>query len=130
MQSGLFGKTSTAIPVIHNVGKIAGAELFSGNKELTSTLVAEHYEILFLTRGVGHCVADDLEQKCVIFAEIFAYITRIVLLKAGITADAVSAVAVFFIDEIGFLVLKISRAVFKPRLFKRGINNVGEFIVT
>ena len=130
MQSGLFGKISTAIPVIHNVGKIACAELFAWDKELASSLVTEHYESFLLAGFIGHRMADDLEKKSIVFAKFLGNITRVVLLKARITADAVSAVAVFFIDEIGFLVLKISRAVFKPRLFKSGIDNVGEFIVT
>ncbi len=114
---------STAIPVIHNVGKVAGAKLFAGDEELTSAFVAEHYESFFFTGIIGHRVADDLKEKCVIFAEVFAYVARIVLLEAGITADAVTSVAVFFINEIEFLVFKIVRAVFKSRLFERGINN-------
>ena len=129
MQSGLFGKISTAIPVIHYVGKIACAELFAWDEELASTLVAEHYEGFFVAGFIGHRMADDLEKKSIVFAELLGNITRIILLKARITADAVSAVAVFFIDEIGFLVLKISRAVFKPRLFKRGIDNVIKSVV-
>ena len=129
MQSGLFGKTSTAIPVIHNVGKIACAELFAWDEELASALVAEHYESLFVAGIIGHRMADDLEKKSIVFAKLLGNITRIILLKARITADAVSAVAVVFLEEIEFRVLEVIRTVFKACCFQRGINDITKSVV-
>ena len=47
-------------------------------------------------------MADDLKKKGIVFVKIFVYVARVVLREAGITADAVSAVAVFLVDEIEF----------------------------
>ena len=120
----------TAIPVVHNVGKVARAELFAGDEELASAIVAEHYESLFVAGSIGHRMADDLEKKGIVFAKLLGHVARVILLEAGITADAVTAVAVFFIYEIEFRVLEVIRTVFKACFFQHGIDNGIESVVT
>ena len=122
-------KILTAIPVIHNVGKVACAELFAGDEELASAFVAKHYESLFVAGSIGHRMADDLEKKGIVFAKLLGHVARVILLEARVTADAVTAAAVFFIYEIEFRVLEIIRTVFKACFFQRGIDDGIESVV-
>ena len=67
---------------------------------MASALVPKHNNIFFETVLVGNCVTYDLQKQNVIFFKFIVVFAWICLLKAGITAHTMTAVAVFLIYEM------------------------------